>query len=206
MFNTLKGDFIKPSDLVERFRDFCIKEKAVRECWLLHCSFLIKQLWSLDKGAMTPKSFANFVRLTEHFLFQNKHVWKTFLCQNRRMLWSSPNNSSDVQRRRDQGQGSLSLTMTMSPAWGSAGDRTATGQPGHRSAIGVWSPVNSASMSSLSLSDSFSHFTESLLTHKSPPHSHFIFIAYSSHHGYFMTLLSFRGFLWKKIQPIFLLN
>ena len=121
-------------------------------------------------------------------------------------LWSSPNNSSDVQRRRDQGQGSLSLTMTMSPAWGSAGDRTATGQPGHRSAIGVWSPVNSASMSSLSLSDSFSHFTESLLTHKSPPHSHFILIAYSSHHGYFMTLLSFWCFLWKKIQPIFLLN
>ena len=80
----------------------------------------------------------------------------------------SPNNSSDVQRRCDQGQGSLTLTMTMSPAWGSAGDRAAGGQPGHQSAIGVWSPVNSASVFSLSLYfNSFSHFTESLLTHKS---------------------------------------
>ena len=62
----------------------------------------------------------------------------------------SPNNSRDVQRRRDQGRGSL--TMTMSPAWGSdeAGG-TAAGQPGHQSAIGVWSQVNSASVSSLSL-------------------------------------------------------
>ena len=30
-------------------------------------------LW-LDKDAMTPKSFANFVRLTENFLFKNKLV------------------------------------------------------------------------------------------------------------------------------------
>ena len=78
---------------------------------------------------------------------------------------SSPNNSRDVQRRRDQGRGSLTLTLTMSPAWGSdeAGG-TAAGQPGHQSAIGVWSQVNCRPQCPHSLSNSLSHFTESLDT------------------------------------------
>lgn len=117
---------------------------------------------------------------------------------------SSPNISSDVQRRRDQGQGSLTPTMTMSPAWGSAGDRAAAGQPGHQSAIGLWSPVNSASVSSLSICvNSFSHFTESLLTHKSP-------LTLFSSPTRVITATSCNSallcFLWKKTQPAFLLN
>ena len=65
----------------------------------------------------------------------------------------SPNSSNDVQRSRDQGPGSL--TLTMSPA--------AAGQPGHRSAIGVWSPSTRPQV--LNHSNSFSHFTESLHFH-----------------------------------------
>ena len=80
----------------------------------------------------------------------------------------SPNSSNDVQRSRDQGPGSL--TLTMSPA--------AAGQPGHRSAIGVWSPSTRPQV--LNHSNSFSHFTESLQNPLRP--LTFIFITYKSHH------------------------
>ena len=72
----------------------------------------------------------------------------------------SPNSSNDVQRSRDHGPGSL--TLTMSPAWGSA-RAAAAGQPGHRSAIGVWSPSTRPQV--LTHSNSVSHFTESLHFH-----------------------------------------